>query len=183
MGGRLSGTTSKFISTPSVPIIEVVQFLFNYSTSAPIEQTQIDRAKAELDKILAIYTLIDGTKLMNHTSYQISNTSDPRWQAIVARGGDNCSYTTFYNGSAYNGVVHTIIDSPNGKPRIKTSNSTYNTGNTTGQIFEELYQQFVNNKDPPESTGAWVYSTTGPTDFAKTFSRIIYLFNQGTPTQ
>ncbi|MCW4001521.1 MAG: hypothetical protein NWE93_14925 [Candidatus Bathyarchaeota archaeon] len=183
MGGRNNGKTTKFMSTASVPTIEVVQFLFNYTTGAAIEQTQIDRAAAELNKILTIYTLNNGKKLMNYTSYQISNFADSRWQAIVARGGTNCTYTTFYTGSPYNGVTLTTTNSPNGERIIKSSNSTYSTGSTNGQISSEVYESINSNNDPPEDTTPWIYTSTGEiTEAGKIIARIIYTFNPGTPT-
>ena len=72
MGGSNDASTIKFISTPPIPAVDVVQFLFNYDTGATIDQTQIDRAKAELDKVLAVYTLNNGKELLNTNFHTIN---------------------------------------------------------------------------------------------------------------
>jgi hypothetical protein len=186
MGERFANNMTKLTSTPARDTIEIIQYLFNSTTSAPIPQAQIDRARAELNKVLAIYTLDDGTKLLNYKMSTINSIADPIWQAVLARGGDNTAYTMFYNGSPYNGVGLTFADSPNGKARIKYCYSEYSTGSTTGGLHEEMYQQFTNNDDPAiGSTSTWTYnnSTGQISEFGKIMGRVIYFFNQGTPTK
>jgi len=184
MGGRFSNQTTKFIPRPGAESVYVFQMTFNEDSGVQIEQSQLDRVKTELDKVLSIYTLNDGTHLLPYEFYTISSTSDPKWVEAQARDTfDNVARTTFWNSNAYNGTTLTTTYSINGHARLKNSFSKYNIGTGSPVIFTEIYQQFTNNKDPPEESGAWVTTTTGSvTDFGNAMAKIIYLFNQGTPT-
>jgi hypothetical protein len=185
MGGRFSGATTKFIPRAGAENVYVFQMTFNETTGAPIDQANLDRAKAELDKVLAIYTLDDGTQLLPYEFYIINATTDPKWVEVQARASfDNVARTFFWNSNAYNGLSYTTTYSANGSARIKNSFSQYNTGTGNGIIFTEMYQQFTNNNDPPQGSAGWVTTTTGQTtEFGKTMARLIYLLDQGTPTK
>jgi hypothetical protein len=155
---------------------------FNETTGEPIDQVNLDRAKAELDKVLAIYTLNDGMKLLNYEFYTINSYTDPKYLESKARDNhDNMAYTTFWNSNAYNSLGLTTTFSINGLARIKQSSSTYNTGTGSGIIFTEIYQQFTHNNDPPEGTAGWVTTASGEViEFGKTMARLIYFLDQGT---
>jgi hypothetical protein len=184
MGQRGGGYTTKFVPRAGAENVYVFQMTFNETTGLPIDQANLDRAKEVLDNVLAIYTLNDGTKLLNYEFYTINSYSDPKFLESKARDNhDNMAYTTFHNNNAYNGLGYTSTYSINGYARIKQSFSQYNTGTSNSVVFAEMYQQFTNNSDPPEgSTAPWVYTTSGPSEFGKTMARLIYFLNQGTPT-
>ena len=184
MGGRSPpAATAKFIPRPGAENVYVFQMTFNEYTGAPIDQTNLDRAKTELDKVLAIYTLNDGTKLLNYEFYRINSYNDPKFLESQARDNhDNMAYTTFDQSSPYNGITLTTTYSINNKARIKNSNSRYGIGNTNGPICAEIFEQLNNSSDPPEETAPWVYTTTGITEFGKTAARLIYFLNHGTTT-
>jgi hypothetical protein len=175
--------TAKFTPRPGAENVYVFQMTFNEYTGAPIDQTNLDRAKTELDKVLAIYTLNDGTKLMNYEFYTINSYTDPKWLESQARDNhDNMTRTTFDQSSPYNGIALTTTYSINGKSRINGSYSIYGIGNTNGPICAEIYQQLNNSSDPPEETTPWIYTTTEITEFGKTAARLIYFMNNGTTT-
>jgi hypothetical protein len=187
MGGRSPGYTTKFIPTPNALVVDIVQFLFNETTGLPISQSQIDRARNELNKILPLFTLNDGTKLLNYKVSTINSKSDPIWQTIVARAGENCAYTTFYNGDTpYNGVVLTLQNSINNKNIIKTSSSEYAPGHSDGNLFSEIYQQLTNTNDHPISGSieAHIRDLDGTiSDLGAEMFRFIYVAKQGTTTR
>jgi len=185
MGGSNGSATIKFIPRTGAETLYMFQMTFNETTGAPIDQTQLDRAKTELDKVLAIYKLNNGIKLIDYKFSLINSYTDPKWLEAQARDNyDNMAYTTFWSGNAYNGIGRTLTYSTNGHSRIKNSKSQFNIGNTTGIINTEIYQQFTNNMDPSQNTAPWTYDGTNSsiTDFGKTMARLIYLLNQGTST-
>ncbi|HOW40563.1 MAG TPA: hypothetical protein PL123_08465 [Bacteroidales bacterium] len=184
MGDRLAGKTTKFIPRPGAEKVLEYQLTYNYTTGVAIDQANIDRVSGERQKVNDIYTLNDGTKLIDIEFHFVTSPTDPLWAQAQARDNyDNFAYTRFENTTPGNGVSTTTTYSQNGKARIKNSLSRYGLGTTTGSIFTEIYQQFTNNADPASGTGGWVYTTTGVSDFGKALARIIYLLNQGTPTQ
>jgi hypothetical protein len=173
-------STTKFVPRPGAENVYVFQMTFNEYTGAPVDQTNLDRAKTELDKVLAIYTLNDGTKLLNYEFYRINSYTDLKWLESQARDNyDNMAYTTFSQSTPFNGVALTTTYSINNKARIKGSFSRYGVA-TPGQICAEAFEQLNNSSDPPQETTPWVYTTTGVSDAGKTIARFIYFLNQGT---
>jgi hypothetical protein len=101
MGGRLNGYTTKFVPRSGAANVFVFQMTFNETTGAQIDQANLDGAKAELDKVLEIYTLDDGTQLLPYEFYRISAYTDAKFVESKARDNhDNMAYTTFHNYNA-----------------------------------------------------------------------------------
>lgn len=178
MGGRAGCATTKFVPRPGAETIYVFQMTFNETTGAQMDVAQLDRAKAVLDKILAIFPL-------PYEFYRINSYTDPNFLESKARDNhDNMVYTTFDNSSPLNGVGLTPTYSLNNLARIKDGSSWYNVGTSSGIIFEEIYQSFTNNKDPQQGTGPWIRNLSGDvSEFGATMFKIIYMLDQGTPTR
>lgn len=171
---------------PDAETIYVFQMTFNETTGLPVAQTQLDRAKTILNKILSLYTLNDGSKLLNYEFSLINSYTDPKWLETQARDNfDNSARTTFYNASTpYNGLALTTTYSVNGKNRIKASFSKYAQGSSDNDLFEEIIQQFSNMDDPVSgSLKGHVLNLDGSvSDLGKEMFRTIYFLNQGTTT-
>jgi hypothetical protein len=163
--------------------LDIVQKGFNETTGEPMSQEQLTRAMNIL--MLAIQTryLPNGdTLLPPHRIYTIDSNNDPRWQAVIARGGDNSIKTTYYTGPPANGRTWASTYTYNGELRLKNSSAMYNINETTGVIFAENFSAVTG-----ETEGAggltqyiWTSTTNSPTQYAKSISTIPVLLNLGT---
>jgi hypothetical protein len=184
MAGRSPLTTVKFIPIPSANKVDIIQLAFNQITGAPVDQSYLNQAQTELNKILSIYTLNDGTNLLNYQFSTVNSTSDAKWLEVQARGFDNVALTSFYATNPSNGITGSTTFTPNGKYRIKNSESMFGEGTSDGDIFEEIYQQFTNNDDPAGLGSKEVVRTTSGnvSQAGNELARLIYLLDLGTKT-
>jgi hypothetical protein len=184
MGQRLGGAVTKFMPRPGAETLYIFQTTFNETTGAPIEQTHLNRAKAELDKITTLLTLNDGIRLINSEFYLINSYTDSKWLEAQARDTyDNVLLTNYASSSAINGVVHSLSYSINNKARIKNSYSKYNTGTGNSLIFAEQFEQTTNLGDSDITLGSATHTLEidgTVSALGKEIFRLTYFLNTGT---
>ncbi len=179
-----NSSTAYFMEIPPevADSLDIVQFEFNVSNNQPIPQDQLDRAMGELMKVINLYSLPNGDELLPpYTIYSIASLSDPRWQAIVARGYDNSIKNIFYNGEPYAFRRFTNSYTYNGEDRIFWTEAWYSTGNGNSQIFEESYSAVSGIAEATGNLAGYIYTYEGtPSELGRTMLLVPNLLNLGT---
>jgi hypothetical protein len=163
--------------------LDIVQKGFNESTGEPMSQEQLDRAMNNLMQVIQTRYLPNGDTLMPpHRIYTISNTADPRWQAIVARGFENCIRTTYYNGTPENGRAWSSTYSYNGELRLKVTVARYNISNGLGTLAEENFSAVTGIEEGSGGLSGYIWNgtTSEISGFGESISTIPALLNLGT---
>ncbi len=178
--------TSMFIDLKPYGVadsLDLVRFSFNLDNgvaNTPAEQTRLDE---RFQQAINVNYLQNGdTLLPPHRVYTISSFSDPKWQALTARGYENVVYTTYYNSTPENGRLWASTYTYNGYLRSQCSLAKYNIYDNNAIIFTEDFSA-VNFEE--EGAGGmvqyvWNGPTNQPAEYAYSIAAIPKLLNLGT---
>jgi hypothetical protein len=186
----LMGSTGNWVSTGMfidlkpfavADSIDIVLKEYNETTNIPMEQWQLDRVTTTLNAILATKYLPNGdTLLPPHRFYSITNTSDPKWQALIARGFENSVRLAFHNGTPGNGRTWELNYTYNGHLRLKYTYAKFNIDNSNGILLAEIISAIAGVE---EGTGGLTTYVSNPdmlpTEYCKSISAMPVLFNLG----
>jgi hypothetical protein len=180
-GGYLTGMFIDLKPFGIADSIDIVLKEYNETTNTPMEQWQLDRVTTTLNAILATKYLPNGdTLLPPHRFYSIANTSDPKWQALIARGFENSVILAFYNSTPANGRYWSLNYTYNGHLRIKNTFAKFNANDSNGILLAEIISAIAGVEEG--TGGLTTYVSTPemlPTEYCKSISAMPVLFNLG----
>jgi hypothetical protein len=163
--------------------LDIVQKTWNETTGEQMSQSDIDRAMGLLMMAIQTRYLQNGdTLLPPHRIYTITSNNDPRWQAVIARGGANSIKSAYISGTPENQRAWSSTYTYNGELRINYTGGMYNKNNTDGTIFEEVFSAGTGETEGSGGLAPFIWNATTnqPSQYAYSISPIPALLNLGT---